>query len=97
MNQSPPLAERMRPKTFSDVIGQDHLTGDQGILKSQVQQNVLPSIILWGSPGIGKTTLAQVIANEIQLPFFEDCRKLLLLFEIEKKVSQQPNHLYLQL
>ncbi len=94
MNYTAPLAERMRPKTFSDVIGQDHLTGEHGILKSQVQQKILPSIILWGSPGIGKTTLAQVIANEIHLPFFalsainagvKDVRDVILKAEKEGK------------
>jgi putative ATPase len=65
-----PLAERMRPKYFREVIGQEHLVGEQGALKIAIQNKVLPSIILWGNPGIGKTTLAQVIAAEVQLPFF---------------------------
>ena len=94
MNHTAPLAERMRPKTFLNVIGQDHLTGEHGILKSQVQQKILPSIILWGSPGVGKTTLAQVIANEIHLPFFalsainagvKDVREVILKAEKEGK------------
>ncbi|QTY25885.1 replication-associated recombination protein A [Flavobacterium sp. CS20] len=66
-----PLAERLRPKKLSDYIGQDHLVGDNGLISKIVAQQSLPSLIFWESPGIGKTTLAQIIANEINRPFYK--------------------------
>lgn len=65
-----PLAERMRPKTLKDYIGQKHLVGEGAILRSLIEKEMVPSMILWGSPGIGKTTLAQIIANTVKRPFF---------------------------
>jgi putative ATPase len=65
-----PLAERMRPKTLEDYIGQTHLVGKGAILRSLIERGMIPSMILWGSPGIGKTTLAQIIANTVKRPFF---------------------------
>lgn len=64
-----PLAERMRPKTLEDYIGQEHLAGEQGILKKSIDSGRIPSLILWGPPGTGKTTLAQIIANSLKRPF----------------------------
>ncbi len=58
-----PLAERMRPKTIDDVVGQDHLTGSSGILRQAIESNEIPSIILWGPPGSGKTTLARILGD----------------------------------
>lgn len=65
-----PLAERIRPKKLTDYIGQDHLVGPKGALTSGIQNGNLPSVILWGMPGIGKTTLANIIAKETQRPFY---------------------------
>ena len=65
-----PLAERLRPKTLSEYISQTHLVGDNGSLTKQIAQGLIPSIILWGPPGIGKTTLANIIATESGRPFY---------------------------
>jgi putative ATPase len=65
-----PLAERMRPKTLSDFIGQAHLTGENKPLKNAIKTGVIPSIILWGPPGVGKTTLSNILANELKRPFY---------------------------
>ncbi|NNC83562.1 MAG: replication-associated recombination protein A [Flavobacteriales bacterium] len=64
-----PLAERIRPQRLSEIIGQDHLLGKSGAIHHFVEKDSLPSIILWGPPGVGKTTLAEVIAHEIDRPF----------------------------
>ncbi|HIP47459.1 MAG TPA: replication-associated recombination protein A [Lutibacter sp.] len=65
-----PLAERMRPKTLEGFIGQEHIVGSQGTLTQHIKKGIIPSLILWGPPGIGKTTLANIIANESDRPFF---------------------------
>ena len=66
-----PLAERLRPKTLNDYLSQQHLVGKEGMLYQQIKSGVIPSLILWGPPGIGKTTLANIIANESDRPFFK--------------------------
>lgn len=66
-----PLAERIRPKNLTDYISQSHLVGEQGSLTLQISKGLIPSLILWGPPGTGKTTLAQIIAQESQRPFYE--------------------------
>lgn len=66
-----PLAERLRPKILKDYIGQDHLVGQDGLITKIIQQQNLPSMIFWGPPGIGKTTLAQIIANEVNRSFYK--------------------------
>ncbi|HBF89004.1 MAG TPA: AAA family ATPase [Bacteroidales bacterium] len=65
-----PLAERLRPKTFDDYIGQKHLIGQKGILRKIVDSKNIPSIILWGPPGVGKTTLAHLISLHLNRPFY---------------------------
>ena len=65
-----PLAERVRPKTLEHYIGQRHLLGEQGILNKILQTGLIPSLILWGPPGIGKTTLAELIAAKSKRPFY---------------------------
>ncbi|MEP1094680.1 MAG: replication-associated recombination protein A [Cyclobacteriaceae bacterium] len=64
-----PLAERMRPAKLSDLIGQEHLVGEHGVLKRAIGSGQIPSMILWGPPGTGKTTIANIIANEVKMPF----------------------------
>lgn len=65
-----PLAERIRPKTLDDYIGQEQLVGKNGFMTSSIRQGIIPSLIFWGPPGTGKTTLAQIIAEETKRPFF---------------------------
>ncbi|MEM9364195.1 MAG: replication-associated recombination protein A [Bacteroidota bacterium] len=65
-----PLAERVRPKDLEGYISQQHLVGDNGALSLQIKNGTLPSLILWGPPGTGKTTLAQIMANESKRPFY---------------------------
>lgn len=67
---STPLAERIRPKSFEDYISQQHLVGKNGVLSGLISQGIVPSLILWGPPGIGKTTLANIIATESKRPFY---------------------------
>lgn len=64
-----PLAERLRPKTLDDYIGQKHLVGEGAVLRKAIESGNIPSIILWGPPGVGKTTLAGIIANTLDRPF----------------------------
>jgi putative ATPase len=70
LNASAPLAERMRPKRIEDLAGQEHLTGPNSLLRDVLQKGKIPSMILWGPPGTGKTTLANIIAHTVQVPFY---------------------------
>ena len=65
-----PLAERMRPKTLDEYIGQKHLVGPGAVLRKMIDSGRIPSFILWGPPGVGKTTLAQIIAHRLETPFY---------------------------
>ncbi len=65
-----PLAERLRPKTLSEYIGQKHLVGEGAILRQMIESGNLSSFILWGPPGVGKTTLARIIAHQLERPFY---------------------------
>jgi putative ATPase len=69
-NMSEPLAERLRPRTLDDYIGQKHLVGEGAVLRKMIDAGRISSFILWGPPGVGKTTLAQIIANKLQTPFY---------------------------
>jgi len=67
---SQPLAERLRPRTLDDYIGQEHLVGEGAVLRRMIESGRISSFILWGPPGVGKTTLAQIIAHKLETPFY---------------------------
>ena len=67
---NPPLAERLRPRTLDDYIGQTHLVGPDGVMRRMIESGRIASFILWGPPGVGKTTLARIIANTVNVPFY---------------------------
>lgn len=71
MNSSVPLAERMRPTMLDELVGQEHLTGKGSILRNAIENGHIPSIILWGPPGVGKTTIANIIAHTLKVPYFQ--------------------------
>jgi putative ATPase len=66
-----PLAERMRPRQLDDLVGQEHLTGKGSILRTAIEHGKIPSMILWGPPGTGKTTIAHIIANTLNVPYIQ--------------------------
>lgn len=70
MNRNIPLAERLRPTSLDDYIGQKHLVGPDGIIRKMIETGRVNSFILWGPPGVGKTTLAKIIATQIEVPFY---------------------------
>jgi putative ATPase len=71
MNSSVPLAERMRPQTLDDLVGQEHLTGKGSVLRTAIENGKIPSMILWGPPGTGKTTIANIVAHTLNIPYFQ--------------------------
>jgi len=70
MNLSKPLAELLRPTDFDHYIGQEHLVGKEGVLQKSIDSGSIPSMILWGPPGVGKTTLAFILAQNLEIPFY---------------------------
>lgn len=70
MEANTPLAERMRPRSIDDYMGQQHLVGEGSVLRKVIQAGTIPSMIFWGPPGVGKTTLATIISNEVKQPFY---------------------------
>lgn len=71
MNRNVPLAERIRPETLDELAGQEHLVGKGSILRTSIENGKVPSIIFWGPPGTGKTTIANIIAHTLKVPFFQ--------------------------
>ncbi len=65
-----PLAERLRPQSLEEYIGQKHLVGPNSVLRQMIEGGRITSFIMWGPPGVGKTTLAQIIANQLKTPFY---------------------------
>ena len=70
MNANIPMAERLRPASLDDYIGQEHLVGPNGVIRQMIENNRVNSFILWGPPGVGKTTLAKIIAATTKVPFY---------------------------
>lgn len=92
-----PLAERMRPQKLDDVVGQDHLLGKNGILRQIVDKKEPVSLILWGPPGSGKTTLARIIANEVDAEFMEISAVTNGKKDVEKIISHAKQNWNLQI
>ena len=99
MNSSAPLAERMRPKSLSDYIGQQHLVGKNAVLRKAIESGNIPSMLFWGPPGVGKTTLAFIISETLDRPFFslsainsgvKDVRDVIEKATVYKKGGIQP-------
>ena len=95
-----PLADRLRPKVLDDYIGQKHLVGENAILRRMIDSGNVSSFILWGPPGVGKTTLSRIISNQLDRPFYtlsaitsgvKDIRNLLESTRKEKMFEKKSN------
>lgn len=104
MATNPPLAERMRPETIDDYVGQYHLLGPNAVLRKSIENNNVPSMILWGPPGVGKTTLAYIISNRLSRPFYslsainsgvKDVREVIDKANISKMAYQEQPILFI--
>src|SRR5690606_39181939 len=93
MNKHVPLAERVRPRSLDELAGQEHLVGKGSILRTAIEHGRIPTIIFWGPPGTGKTTIANIIAHTLQLPFFQlsaISAGVIVVREIIEKAKSQP-------
>lgn len=90
MNETRPLADILRPTTLDEVIGQDHLVGKTGIIRKLLASGFIPSMIFWGPPGSGKTTLARIIAHTLQRDFYEFSAVNTKITDIEKVMDKKP-------
>lgn len=90
MMEHQPLADLLRPKTLDEVIGQEHLVGENGIIRKLLATGFIPSMILWGPPGSGKTTLARIIAHVLKREFYEFSAVNTKITDIEKVMDTKP-------
>jgi len=98
ISKSTPLADRMRPKSLADFVGQEHLVGENKVLRKAIESDELVSMIFWGPPGVGKTTLAEIIASETTSDFYQmsavtagvaDIRKVLEKARVNRKLAKR--------
>ncbi len=98
ISKTTPLADRMRPKSLADFVGQEHLVGKDKVLRKAIESDELVSMIFWGPPGVGKTTLAEIIAGETRSDFFQmsavtagvaDIRKVLEKAKVNRKLAKR--------
>ncbi len=87
-----PLAERIRPATLDDLIGQQHLVGQHGVLRRAIQSGVIPSMILWGPPGVGKTTMANIIAHSVKATFYTLSAVSSGVKDVREVIAKARNH-----
>ena len=92
----PPLAERLRPKSLDEYIGQKHLVGEGAVLRRMIESGHISSFILWGPPGGGKTTLAQIIANKLQTPFYTLSAVTSGVKDVREVIEKEKNNRFFQ-